>query len=999
MVMLLLPEKQVMENERYNLEKAQEEAAKMRQKIESDRASDYTESERLVEQDLIRLKEDLINILKANSNAIFEDNIPTEILQSAAKEALIYNIKSGFIRTAEDIIEKFSLSRDVIQSSDVQSAAKEQMIFYLKDPYNTDSLGLARVIKNAFSLSEKVIQSPEVQTAAKELLINFLQKNWFELAILLKEEFILPEEVVQSAVKDILVHWLKDRGHVKRTVILINNFNLSEKVIQSPEVQLAAKKNLIHWLKDGHGYIDEAVIIKKKFNLPEEVVQSAVKETVMYRLKDGDFDNAVRIKKAFNLPEEILQSDMQLLRALDTFNGINVTAIFPSYHSPDQMSEDEYQKLFEFTKNELPQWQDEQNISKPFESGSNTFGYRLMLEYLNRQGLTRHDGLHAFNKILELYQASSLKSNQFYGNILKQVKMDDKEYETGTAHHYLNELAQTLNHDFVSVLEKAREYSEINLLKELAQTFDPPKKIFESWNNLKRYADLVQVLEQAEILDELKELKQTGQEKLYQYIEKLAFHPSSKVDMQAVMKFWREPQSFLEGSDSHTPEEVHSRKKPSNYIEIPNLDLTANELRDALVEGDMDTLQVFTPLEIAYKIPIRGKEQTFITKINHKSDPDGVLAGNDTACCMPFGEGKNTVYTFNPNTALFTLQILRGDGTARTIAQSVLTKDRDIGIKIPKVIEQLQQVGEHLAQIVPEGILKKSSAYLACDNVEVARNYQEDEYSKAIELVYQDFFKEYMSRFGHAQGFSTDKVIIGQGYSDTLTHLPEAPNTYAPLAPVGYSDKTGENIYVLDLKPTESGLQKTVTTPEMLPRQDMRISIRGVSYLTFEDTLPVAYLEGKVYADNESLLVNLHNIENGLIAKDINNAAKGRPNMSLKYLNEKGEMKGYIMAYEGVSEEDEPIIYIADLAADKESKTAGGRLMQGFIELYRTSYLEKGNLISIYAQARETTSYQIIHRQLEKIGHDLGINFELEELPTYESGQDTMHPVIIRPVR
>ena len=44
--------------------------------------------------------------------------------------------------------------------------------------------------------------------------------------------------------------------------------------------------------------------------------------------------------------------------------------------------------------------------------------------------------------------------------------------------------------------------------------------------------------------------------------------------MKKVFKFWRDPEGFLGISDSHTPLEVHNRKKPSNYTDIPNLDLS-----------------------------------------------------------------------------------------------------------------------------------------------------------------------------------------------------------------------------------------------------------------------------------------------------------------------------------------------------------------------------------------------------------------------------------------
>ena len=59
------------------------------------------------------------------------------------------------------------------------------------------------------------------------------------------------------------------------------------------------------------------------------------------------------------------------------------------------------------------------------------------------------------------------------------------------------------------------------------------------------------------------------------------------------------------------------------------------------------------------------------------------LQVNDTACCMPFGSGKNNVYTYNPVCSLFTVQKKIGDKW-RTIAQSVLTKDIDVKKKYLK---------------------------------------------------------------------------------------------------------------------------------------------------------------------------------------------------------------------------------------------------------------------------------------------------------------------------
>lgn len=167
----------------------------------------------------------------------------------------------------------------------------------------------------------------------------------------------------------------------------------------------------------------------------------------------------------------------------------------------------------------------------------------------------------------------------------------------------------------------------------------------------------------------------------------------------------------------------------------------------------------------------------------------------------------------------------------------------------------------------------------------------------------------------------------------------------------------------------------------------------------FEDSLPVAYIEGKAYRDNESLVEYLHNMENALIAKDVNNAAKKRPNMSFKYQDEQGMMHGYMLAYEGkINKDGEEVVYVSDLASDGNQR-AGGSLILGFTESYKRNYLDKENFVPIYAQMREKTSYAIIKKQLEKLSAGTEIHFNIEELESYNVAEDIMHRVVIRPMK
>jgi hypothetical protein len=369
---------------------------------------------------------------------------------------------------------------------------------------------------------------------------------------------------------------------------------------------------------------------------------------------------------------------------------------------------------------------------------------------------------------------------------------------------------------------------------------------------------------------------------------------------------------------------------------------------------------------------------------------------------------------------LFTIQKKNSEGRWRTIAQSVLTKDKDIGQNIAELRKKLEEEKTKMHEVVDESALLDKPRLIACDNIEVAQNFQgQSQGREIIKTIYTDFFREYLKRFAKEDNLDEERVPIGLGYIDSLTTLPKENNTFIPEAPVGYSDKLHEQVFMLNVKKElianviakravnigEIKKPAGEETGAMLPK--------GISYLTFEDSLPVAYIEGKAYRDNESLMEYLHNMENALIAKDVNNTAKNRPNMSFKYTDSRGNIHGYILAYEGVAhreknqyddeddyqskkKSDEKIIYVSDLASDG-SKKAGGALIIGFTEAYKRNYVDKKNPLPILAQFREKTSYQIILKQLEKLSKDVGMKFEMEELGTEEKEGEVMHEVMIRP--
>jgi hypothetical protein len=866
-----------------------------------------------------------------------------------------------------------------------------------------------------------------------------------------------------------------------------------------PEVQQASFEGIVSNLKEGEIY--NVKEIQKTFPIPKEKLQQAFFEGIVLSLKEGENYNARKIQKTFPIPEERLQQHLEEIYKTNELGQLfniedkDLQEIFGKDIIPEEYlnenlryieniqnyyanqekegtdeltGEEKYKNIFEnLQRLEETVWDKNGNdheITIGFENGAEVFGYEKMFKFIGTYN--RHDALQFFDKIIALQQKSGLKQNQFFGNILYQVRKDSSIENNLDAYQKLNNIAQSLeNANFESILQKAQEYRDISSMDKLLNEVQSTKDIFTNWKMLKKFGDIIDLLNKSEILDELKELPEDKKE-LKEYIETLIFHPN--INTTAVLQFWRNSAQFLDIEEQHASQ-AHELKKPSNYTDIPFLQLDAVDLRDALVERDLDKIQGFNSMEMSFAIPtdasilnlsmteltkkalgsfrekIQGeaknpkklfsevqkifkdkkvnlqdflsgnkeldsetteqlkkillnsenglqiKTKEYRAKISDKSDPDAVVAGNDTACCMPFGSGKNNVYTYNPNCAQFVIQEKSGDKW-KTIAQSVLTKDVDIKMSIPEIVEAASSGHKSMSEIATDEILQSQKEIIVCDNIEVTPNIGKSR--EVLEIIYKEFFKQYLSQNADNDNLDQNEFLVGLGYND-LVFGNGIKNTFLPVAPVGYSDNIGEAVNQVKLsKEINPTILSEIIKQSEKQKQERKLPT-GINELTFADTLKVSYIEGKAYQDNQSLMEYMHNMENGLIAKDIYNAKNNRPNMSFAYSDNSGKMKGYLFAYEGqVNNED--AIYISDLAALPDAKMAGGKLIGTFLQEYKKQYLDKGDFRAISAQARDKTSYKILEKQLNKLGQKIGTEFEMEELGSRFEGNDEMHDIIIR---
>ena len=131
--------------------------------------------------------------------------------------------------------------------------------------------------------------------------------------------------------------------------------------------------------------------------------------------------------------------------------------------------------------------------------------------------------------------------------------------------------------------------------------------------------------------------------------------------------------------------------------------------------------------------------------------------------------------------------------------------------------------------------------------------------------------------------------------------------------------------------------------------------------------------------------------------------------MSLVHIGEKDEKKemdGYLMAYEGklyegnsemIRHTTNGVLYIEDMAVRQEAKIGAGAMLAEFMELYKKNYLEKNILMPIYMQARESTSFALVQKQLEKIAVSLGLKIQVIGDTEVTGSDNERHSILLVP--
>ena len=920
----------------------------------------------------------------------------TEPIQNVILETS-NQLKAGNIKEAENILQVWDFIKKLVINPNINpnkviAACKGSLVKCLSNGWTIEATRIVSFMKEQGIIEEKiteVLKPKEIRdmvTACKGGLVECFSNGW------------------TNDVKSI-VSFMEAQGIIKEKIAELFNseVNYKEKVVTACTDRLVeclsngladSAKRTVSFMKE-QGINEEEIIKKSEIIkvLMQKLNCKSIEDLFEYDCEFLSYVINNNINE-FSFPDNIISNNLIKKCGLYAiYKEFNERGNFDFYIDKKQ--------LYKILKKHDKRWQDEINISKPFDEGAKEFGIDNMFIYLSGRNVNLHDALYNFNKICKLFKKSKIDNNAFFNNILRQVRDDNGTYNEGSAYDHLNSIAHTLCYiDVENIFQKAEKLKDtLPEIDKLLKVYENNVcNVFSSWKNLKNFMKLYDFASKKDYVEYLGTIQSTNKA-LYNYVKPLIFHKDSRVALEDVMLFCKAPKEFLE----------KSYKKGFGPQEYLKYGLTAEEFRDAFVSGKLDDIARFRPCEKRFEIELplqdaiikalgqqekgikpecekagalfkelngiledsrvtikaivngeakvpEGYEQAikeklneekykikipkikFIATIHKKSDPFAALVGNDTNCCMPFGSAKMMEYMFNPNCAIFSIRIQKPDGKYRTIAQSVLTPDIDIEKSINSDYKRLSELSAEVF---------KKPLVLTCDNIEVAANYKNQ--IKNIENFYKIFFKEYLKEYGESLNLDKDRVIIGKGYSDALTSLQTVKNTFIPTAGVEYSDNDQEDhstCYILNFDDTNNSNNASYISSDLYKSQEIIIdkkNDRGISELSPSDVLLISYLEDMIY-DKTKLAKGFIKLQQMIIAKLYLNKIRKRPNFMFKVSDKENECLGYMLAFEsGRKEEDGTIkneVYVSDYAVRQMKWAKRGRYGLKLIEEFIERYLK-----------------------------------------------------------
>ncbi len=482
----------------------------------------------------------------------------------------------------------------------------------LKDEAAAIRLRATRQMKNLFS---KIKEQSFIYFVSEQQKANpFLKKLSFEKAL----SFLY--FVSEDKGKNLFQCYYEKRGHLKPFEELAQ---LEDQLLWEGlhsfkdlfEEELQQDITLVETMTE---FLQALQSRKMTGNFDFEVMQKVKSYLVQNKFSFKEFFNQVKEKEIFyeylkflnENKEAVFSLSLEWLRSKLSDKFFNAKVIHQigeellmDLASPTKKKEDQeviFKKILQ--KMEKAKIWEEEDLAS-FQQGAEVFGYGALFEYLGSHE-NIHEALFQMDDILETYKITGLSKNQFLNNILFQVAKDKSvDYEGNNSYTRLNQCVVAFTEiegDWRKLLEEEREITDPKFLK-LKELLLEKNVGYKNWGGFEKLIQTLQMIQKKEVFKKIEKLKDGNieGEKLYDYFSFLLFHPSLK-NTASVEQFLEKPQEFLGVDDAHSVDQLHQAKKPSRYLEFHYIDLTGEELRDALVLGKLDSVSVFPEMKIDF---------------------------------------------------------------------------------------------------------------------------------------------------------------------------------------------------------------------------------------------------------------------------------------------------------------------------------------------------------------------------------------------------------------
>ena len=344
-------------------------------------------------------------------------------------------------------------------------------------------------------------------------------------------------------------------------------------------------------------------------------------------------------------------------------------------------------------------------------------------------------------------------------------------------------------------------------------------------------------------------------------------------------------------------------------------------------------------------------------KISPKSDPNNRFNGFNCDS-LAEGHGKKVVAMFNPYCSDFCIYQGEPDPKVDNLkVTSRVTLNRAIPHNFNSLLDKAKKTTTYaIAELFGEEFedYKDPKEYvITMDNIEADANFG-NKHAIAIRKIYEDFFSEYIEQNPLSPNgipLNTSKFYSGTSYNKINILSKKEENQTLPVFMNSYTDNAQSQSLVGEL---HAGTQAE------------KVKKTWIHPLSIEDVDQISYLEGKIYP--ETMKHHLGNLQHEITASSLNNQLKGRANLSFAWYDDKGKVRGYLLAYQGKMEDGRAWIYLSDFAIDEQARGHSGlEMIRHWIQQVKEHYPG----MPVFTRARETTSYRMLKALVEKYGYEI----------------------------